>query len=67
MDPRLLNYFNQELQFVREAGAEFAAEYPKIAGRLGIEAFDCADPYVERLLEGFALLRRWQSWSSARI
>lgn len=56
MDPRLLNYYNQELQFVRESGAEFAAEYPKIAGRLGIDVFDCADPYVERLLEGFALL-----------
>ena len=56
MDPRLLAYYNQELQFVREAGAEFASKYPKIAGRLGIDVFDCEDPYVERLLEGFALL-----------
>ncbi|MEO1528504.1 MAG: type VI secretion system baseplate subunit TssF [Planctomycetota bacterium] len=56
MDPRLLNYYNQELQFVRESGAEFAQEYPKIASRLGIDTFDCADPYVERLFEGFALL-----------
>ena len=24
--------------------------------RLGLEAFECADPYVERLLEGFAFL-----------
>ncbi len=56
MDPRLLNYYNQELQFVRETGAEFASEYPKIASRLGIDDFDCADPYVERLFEGFALL-----------
>lgn len=56
MDPRLLSYYNQELQFVRETGAEFASEYPKIAGRLGIDDFECADPYVERLFEGFALL-----------
>jgi type VI secretion system protein ImpG len=56
MDPRLLNYYNQELQFVRESGAEFAADFPKIASRLGIDVFDCADPYVERLFEGFALL-----------
>ncbi|MCC9601126.1 type VI secretion system baseplate subunit TssF [Stieleria sp. JC731] len=56
MDPRLLTYYNQELQFVRESGAEFAAEYPKIASRLGIDDFECADPYVERLFEGFALL-----------
>jgi type VI secretion system protein ImpG len=37
-------------------GGEFAKEFPKIAGRLGLEAFECADPYVERLLEGFAFL-----------
>ena len=56
MDPRLLNYYNRELQFIRESGAEFAQTYPKIASRLGIDEFDCADPYVERLFEGFALL-----------
>lgn len=56
MDPRLLHYYNRELQHVREMGAEFAREYPKIAGRLGLEGFECADPYVERLLEGFAFL-----------
>ncbi len=56
MDPRLLRYYDRELQFVRGMGAEFAREYPKIAGRLGLEGFECADPYVERLLEGFAFL-----------
>lgn len=56
MDPRLLRYYNQELQHVRDMGAEFAREFPKIAGRLGVEGLDCADPYVERLLEGFAFL-----------
>jgi len=56
MDPRLLEYYNQELTHIREMGAEFAEEFPKIAGRLGLEGFECADPYVERLLEGFAFL-----------
>ncbi|MCD9027858.1 type VI secretion system baseplate subunit TssF [Luteimonas sp. BDR2-5] len=56
MDPRLLPHYNRELGFVREMGAEFAREYPKIAGRLGLDGFECADPYVERLLEGFAFL-----------
>lgn len=56
MDPRILRYYNRELQHVREMGAEFAREYPKIAGRLGLEGFECADPYVERLLEGFAFM-----------
>lgn len=56
MNPRFLRYYNQELQHLREVGGEFAKEYPKIAGRIGLEEFDCADPYVERLLEGFAFL-----------
>jgi len=55
-NPRLLRYYSQELQHLREMGGEFAAAYPKIAGRLGLEGFDCADPYVERLLEGFAFM-----------
>lgn len=54
MDPRLLDYYNQELRHVREMAAEFAQEFPKIAGRLGISGIECADPYIERLLEGFA-------------
>jgi len=44
------------LQFVREMGAEFSEAYPRIAARLGMEGIECADPYVERLLEGFAFL-----------
>ncbi|NTS75651.1 type VI secretion system baseplate subunit TssF [Catenovulum sp. SM1970] len=56
MDAKFLEFYNQELKFIRESGAEFAQEYPKIAGRLGLEGFDCSDPYVERLLEGFAFL-----------
>ena len=56
MDERLLRLYSHELQFVRELGAEFAREYPKVAGRLGLEGLECADPYVERLIESFAFL-----------
>ncbi|MEM7261010.1 MAG: type VI secretion system baseplate subunit TssF [Planctomycetota bacterium] len=56
MDPRLLDLYNQELQYIREMGGEFAKSFPKIAGRLGLDGFECSDPYVERLLEGFAFL-----------
>lgn len=56
MDPRLLRYYNQELRYLREMGGEFAREFPKIAGRLGLESLEVADPYVERLLEGSAFL-----------
>ena len=37
MDDKLLDYYERELTFVREMGAEFAAKYPKIAGRLLLE------------------------------
>ena len=56
MDRRLLEYYGRELRYLRELGGEFARDYPKVAGRLGLDAFECADPYVERLLEGFAFL-----------
>ncbi len=56
MDPRLLKHYNTELQHLREMGAEFSRQFPKIAARLGMDGIDVADPYVERLLEGSAFL-----------
>ncbi|MHC4644356.1 MAG: type VI secretion system baseplate subunit TssF [Planctomycetota bacterium] len=58
MDRRLLDLYNRELAYLRAMGAEFAKEFPKIAGRLGgLDEFQpCRDPFVERLLEGFAFL-----------
>lgn len=54
----LLLYYERELGFMREMGAQFAQKYPKIASRLQLapEATQCEDPHVERLLEGVALL-----------
>jgi type VI secretion system protein ImpG len=56
MDPRLLRLYESELAFMRDMGAEFAQEFPKIAARLSLGSMEVADPYVERLLEGFAFL-----------
>ena len=56
MDPNLMRHYESELTFLREMGAEFAAEFPKVAARLDIANAEVADPYVERLLEGFAFL-----------
>jgi type VI secretion system protein ImpG len=56
MDPRMLDYYNRELAYVREQGAEFAGQFPKVAARLGMHGIEVADPYVERLLEGFAFM-----------
>ena len=52
----LLGYYERELIFLRQMGAEFAQKYPKIASRLLLEADKCEDPHVERLIEGFAFL-----------
>ena len=51
-----LDYYRDNLGYLRTLGAEFAEEFPKIASRLGLSSFDCSDPYVERLLEGTAFL-----------
>ncbi len=56
MDPRLLRLYETELAYLRDMGGEFAAEFPKIAARLNLASLEVADPYVERLLEGFAFL-----------
>ncbi len=56
MDPRLLRLYEGELAFLRDMGSEFAAEFPKVASRLDLGSTEVADPYVERLLEGFAFL-----------
>jgi type VI secretion system protein ImpG len=56
MADELLTYYERELSFLRQVGAEFAAKYPKIASRLLLEADKCEDPHVERLIQAFAFL-----------
>lgn len=56
MDPDLLDYYNKELVYMRDAAAEFAASHPKIARRLGMHGVEVDDPYVERLIESFSFL-----------
>ena len=56
MDGRLYELYEKELQFMREMGTEFKHSFPKVGSRLGLETEKCDDPYVERLLEGFAFL-----------
>ena len=51
-----LDYYRDNLGYLRTLGAEFAEEFPKIAARLSLSSFDCRDPYVERVLEGAAFL-----------
>jgi type VI protein secretion system component VasA len=57
-DPQeeLLTYFRQELTYLYRMGAEFAARYPAVAGRLGLGEGAGSDPHVQRLVESFAFL-----------
>jgi type VI secretion system protein ImpG len=53
---RLLDYYQRELTFIRDLGAEFAKLHPKIAGRLRLDADSVEDPHVARFIEASALL-----------
>jgi type VI secretion system protein ImpG len=52
----LLPHFERELGFLRAHAKEFAARYPRIAGRLATTGEVLEDPHVERLVQSFALL-----------
>ena len=56
---RAATSFDVLIRWLRRYGREFAERYPKIAGRLLLSADGSQDPHVERLIEAFALLRRW--------
>jgi type VI secretion system protein ImpG len=56
VDPRLLQFYNDELAYLRETAREFGEEHDTVAGRLGLKTPTDPDPYVERLLEGVAFL-----------
>src|SRR5215469_8117334 len=57
MRDELLRYYEDELSYLRQTGAQFAEKYPKIASRLRLETSkETEDPHVERLIEAFAFL-----------
>ncbi len=56
MRDELLEYYESELSFLRQMGAEFAEKYPKVAARLALGPNISEDPHVERLIESFAFL-----------
>ena len=56
MNDSFLTHYNSELLAIRRAAAEFAAEHPRIAGRLRVSADAVEDPSVGRLIESFAFL-----------
>jgi type VI secretion system protein ImpG len=51
-----LGYYNRELSYLRQLGAEFGSKHPTIASGLKLGPDTCDDPHVERLLDAFAFL-----------
>lgn len=56
MNQKFLEHYNNELFYIRSMAEEFAEQNPQIAQQLNLREFDSPDPYIERLLEGFAFL-----------
>ncbi len=56
MIDHLFPYYERELRYVNLLTQEFARRHPRAAERLGLEATGSSDPYVQRLLESFALV-----------
>ena len=56
MNKKLLEYYNDELSYLRKQGVNFSHAYPKIASRLRLGSHEIEDPFVGRLLESFAFL-----------
>ena len=52
----LSEYYQYELSYLRTAGSDFAARFPKIARRLDISSHESSDPQIERMIESFAFL-----------
>lgn len=49
-------WYQRELDYFRNTGAQFAERFPKIANRLSLSATGIKDPHVERLIQSFAYL-----------
>jgi type VI secretion system protein ImpG len=56
MTTEILQYYNEELDYLRNVGNEFAKAHPKIAGSLRMDQQGIDDPMVARLVESFAFL-----------
>lgn len=52
----LLQFYRDELTYLRQMGREFARDHAKLAGRLELSPNECSDPHVERLIQAFAFL-----------
>jgi type VI secretion system protein ImpG len=55
-DPELLEHYTRELLYTTAHMQEFGAQHLKIGARLGMQAGEIGDPYVERLVQGSSFM-----------
>jgi type VI secretion system protein ImpG len=51
-----LNYYQDELLFLREKGKNFGEKHPDIAAKLDVKNAESSDPQTERIIESFAFM-----------
>jgi len=57
MEDDFLKYFDGEMRYLKEAGLEFAKEFPELGRALGLDSSPVPrDDSVERLFQGFSLM-----------
>ena len=52
----ILNYYQEEITFLREKGKKFALKYPAIADKINFDGNRSNDPHTERIIESFAFM-----------
>ncbi|MDR0640647.1 MAG: type VI secretion system baseplate subunit TssF [Holosporales bacterium] len=53
---KFLNYYKDELLFLREKGGAFAKSHPDIADKLDLKDGESSDPHTERIIESVAFM-----------
>lgn len=56
MNNEFLDFYEKELAFIKKSATEYAKLHPKVGSKLNISDDAPEDPYVERLLNGVAML-----------
>jgi type VI secretion system protein ImpG len=55
-EKKFLNYYKDELLFLRNKGGAFAKRHPDIAEKLDLKDGESSDPHTERIIESVAFL-----------
>ncbi len=52
----IIQYFNEELNYLRNSGEVFSKKHPQLASKLRISNAESVDPFVGKIIESFAFL-----------